>query len=261
MKRPTIPALRTAYDGQQQRLVAWLRDLPAEAWDRPSVLTAWTIRDLAFHTTEVPGSLTRALTAGSVKVKALSIAEYTAAWRANAGQIAERDKSGAAGMSPTDVLARLDAEHAAMEAALDQVDRDVIVGARRGPIRVSDFLVTRVNELVVHSRDLSASVADAQPVGIDGSALGFAVRMLLAILGERAPGKSVEVRVPPYAAVQCIEGPRHTRGTPSNVIEVEPMLWVELACGRVNWPDAVATGQVHASGERADLSEQLPVLS
>ena len=87
-----------------------------------------------------------------------------------------------------------------------------------------------------------------------------AVVFLLEELAEREPGRSVEVRVPPYAAVQCIHGPRHTRGTPPNVVETDPMTWVALASGATRWSDAVAEGLVHASGERADLSGFLPLV-
>ncbi len=75
----------------------------------------------------------------------------------------------------------------------------------------------------------------------------------------RAPGRSVEVRVPPYGAIQCVAGPRHSRGTPPNVVETDPVTWVCLATGRLAWPEAVARGRVRASGTRADISELLPV--
>ncbi|HEX6498633.1 MAG TPA: sterol carrier family protein [Micromonosporaceae bacterium] len=86
-----------------------------------------------------------------------------------------------------------------------------------------------------------------------------AVRALLAALATRAPGRSVEVRVPPYGAVQCVPGPRHTRGTPPNVVETDPVTWCAIATGRLRWADAVAAGRVRASGNRTDLSEYLPV--
>jgi hypothetical protein len=85
------------------------------------------------------------------------------------------------------------------------------------------------------------------------------VTFLLGVLAGRAPGRAVEVRVPPYAAVQCIEGPRHTRGTPPNVVETDPVTWIALAAGRAGWAEAVATGKVRASGPRADLSAWLPL--
>ena len=87
-----------------------------------------------------------------------------------------------------------------------------------------------------------------------------AVRFLLEELSVQSPGRSVEVRVPPYGAVQCVEGPRHTRGTPPNVVETDPMTWVALAVGGTDWADAVAEGLVQASGERADLSPFLPIV-
>ena len=86
-----------------------------------------------------------------------------------------------------------------------------------------------------------------------------AVRYLLDALAERAPGRAVEVRIPPFAAVQCIEGPRHTRGTPPNVVETDPATWLALATGRLDWAAAVASGKVRASGPRADLSGYLPI--
>jgi len=85
--------------------------------------------------------------------------------------------------------------------------------------------------------------------------------MLAEILAAQAPGRSVEVRVPPFVAVQAIDGPRHTRGTPPNVVETDPLTWLRLATGRLAFADAVATGTVRASGTRADLTRYLPVLS
>jgi Bacterial SCP ortholog len=86
-----------------------------------------------------------------------------------------------------------------------------------------------------------------------------AVRYLLEELAERAPGNSVEVRVPPFGVCQCIEGPRHTRGTPPNVIETDAATWLDLATGRIGWDAAVRSGTVLASGSRADLSDWLPL--
>jgi hypothetical protein len=86
-----------------------------------------------------------------------------------------------------------------------------------------------------------------------------AVRALLGALADLAPGRSVEVRVPPYGAIQCVPGPRHTRGTPPNVIETDPRTWIDLATGRSAWADAVQSGRVRASGNRADLAPYLPL--
>jgi hypothetical protein len=85
------------------------------------------------------------------------------------------------------------------------------------------------------------------------------VKRYLALLTDRAPGRAVEVRVPPYAAVQVIGGATHTRGTPRAVIETDAATWIALATGELSWADAVADGRVRASGERTDLSPYLPL--
>jgi hypothetical protein len=85
------------------------------------------------------------------------------------------------------------------------------------------------------------------------------VKASLAELVALAPGRSVEVRVPPHAAVQVIEGAKHRRGTPPAVVECDARTWLELATGRLQWDDAVADGRVRASGERSDLSAHLPL--
>lgn len=85
------------------------------------------------------------------------------------------------------------------------------------------------------------------------------VKRYLAALQERAPGRAVEVRVPPYAAVQVVGGGTHTRGTPRAVVETDGETWIALATGELSWADAVASGRVRASGERADLSAYLPL--
>lgn len=91
--------------------------------------------------------------------------------------------------------------------------------------------------------------------------LAHAVRASLRTLAQVAPGATVEVRVPPFGAVQCVSGPRHTRGTPPNVVETDPRTWLELATGRIDWPGAVRAGRVSASGTRADVSQWLPLVS
>lgn len=91
------------------------------------------------------------------------------------------------------------------------------------------------------------------------AALATAVRYSLEEVTARAPGNSVEVRVPPFGVTQCVEGPRHTRGTPPNVIECDAATWLGMVTGQVAWADAVAAGKVAASGLRADLSALLPL--
>lgn len=90
--------------------------------------------------------------------------------------------------------------------------------------------------------------------------LALAVRYTLQCLGDRAPGRSVEVRVPPWGAVQAVEGPGHTRGTPPNVIETDATTWLALATGARTWADALEHGLVRASGVRADVGPWLPLV-
>jgi Bacterial SCP ortholog len=89
--------------------------------------------------------------------------------------------------------------------------------------------------------------------------VGAAVKTTARWLAQHAPGRSVELRVPPHVAVQCIEGPRHTRGTPPNVVETDAATWLRLATGELSWDRALADGRVSASGNRADLSAHLPL--
>jgi hypothetical protein len=112
--------------------------------------------------------------------------------------------------------------------------------------------------------DDPAAVAAALATVADGGRperpiLGAAVRHLLAELAAAHPGHAVEVRVPPFGAVQYGEGPRHTRGTPPNVVETDPITWLLLASGRVSFTEAREQGRVAASGLRADLTEVLPL--
>jgi hypothetical protein len=104
-------------------------------------------------------------------------------------------------------------------------------------------------------RDWLAGEADEPPRKVVGAAVKTTARWL----AQQVPGRSVELRVPPHVAVQCVEGPRHTRGTPPNVVETDARTWLRLATGATTWAQAVADGAVTASGNRADLSAQLPL--
>lgn len=105
----------------------------------------------------------------------------------------------------------------------------------------------------------AALAAVAAPDPAQRTELATAVRYLLQLLAEKAPGNSVEVRVPPFGAVQVVEGPRHTRGTPPNVVEMDAATWIAVATGAMPWADAADSGRVSASGTRADLAALLPL--
>jgi hypothetical protein len=106
-------------------------------------------------------------------------------------------------------------------------------------------------------RAVIAAVSTGQPP--QKADLATAVRATLRALETAAPGHSVEVRVPPWGAVQCVAGPRHTRGTPKAVVETDPVTWLLLATGRLQVAAATADGRLRASGERSDLASYLPV--
>jgi hypothetical protein len=108
--------------------------------------------------------------------------------------------------------------------------------------------------------ELAAALDRIRAGGEERADLKLVVKHVLAVLEQRAPGHSVEVRVPPYAAVQCIPGVRHTRGTPPAVVETDARTMVALATGELTWAQAREQGLVSASGERTDLSAHLPLL-
>ena len=108
------------------------------------------------------------------------------------------------------------------------------------------------------AREVAAALARRQQKAPDPDDEPLLVRHFLAVLVRDHPGASVEVRVPPYAAVQCVAGARHTRGTPPAVVETDAETWIELCTGNLEWAVATASGRLVASGERSDLSSLLP---
>jgi hypothetical protein len=173
----------------------------------------------------------------------------------------ERDAEAAewGGVQPDALLAAFDAARAAAADAM-RGDLPAAVAVRGGAVTSKDLLATRVWELVVHADDLGRSLPHRPPPALDPAATRLSVRAFADLLAARAPGRSVEVRIAPYAAVQCVEGPRHTRGTPPAVVETDPLTWLRLATGRIAWSEAVEAGSVRASGERTDLGRYLPLL-
>jgi len=191
--------------------------------------------------------------------KPIGIDRYVAAYAAAGPQVLERELSGTAGRDPAEVLAGLYAEREAAAAAVADPPATRAVAGPRGPLTPADWLVTRAIETVVHADDLSRSLPERVAVELDRPALRLVTQACADLLATRAPGRSLELRIPPYAAVQCVAGPRHTRGTPPNVVETDPLTWIRLAAGRLDWREAVAGGAVRASGERADLTGWLPL--
>ncbi|MDT0270085.1 sterol carrier family protein [Streptomyces sp. DSM 44915] len=235
-------------------------ELPAERLTRPSGLAGWDVGLLLTHLAQEIDALPRLLAGPAPRAARPEIG--LDGWAARtAGSAAELDREtrDAAERRP-DCRAAIDGAAEELEAVVETgVREDLLLPHPFGAMRALDFAVTRVVELVVHSDDLTR--ATGAPVRLDRQALAITVRMLADALATRAPGASTELRVPPFVAVQCLAGPRHTRGTPPNVVESDPITWLRLATGRLDWPAAVASGRLRPSGERAAaLADELPVL-
>jgi uncharacterized protein (TIGR03083 family) len=249
---------------QSRTLLAWLKGLPAGTFQRPTVLADWDLRQLAGHLVLVHTSFIASIDQPT-KAAAVPVHEFVTRYRRDADMIMESTLQASAGLSGPEVVERLGSAIDDLAARLDAgVQMAQVIMTRRGPITIEDCLATRIVELVVHTDDLNRSVPEVTPATLQRSALARCTRTLAAILAARHPGRSVEVRVPPYAAVQCAiadPGPTHTRGTPPNVVETDPVTFLRLATGRTAWAEAAANGSVHASGLRADLAPVLPLLS
>jgi uncharacterized protein (TIGR03083 family) len=247
----------------------WLAALPPEDFARASVLPGWDVRTLTGHLLLVHAGLTRLLGKPSGK-RQVPTYEFVRRYRRDVAMITEATLAATADHTGPELVDQLSAALDELEHALsDQASQLSVIETPRGPATVGDFIATRIVEVVVHTDDLSRSLADREPITLHQAGLSRCTRTLAEILAGQQPGRSVEVRIPPYAAVQCSithggvtdPGPRHTRGTPPNVVEMDPMTFLRLATGRIRWDDAVAAGTVSASGLRANLAPALPLLS
>ncbi|MEW1658250.1 sterol carrier family protein [Streptomyces sp. NPDC093707] len=223
---------------------------------RPTRLGDWTVRELAAHLSMVVGSVARALQLPAPPEPETTLVDWPSAAAQYAAGIDERVRELAAGNDPVELLERTAEE---FDRLVPAEPGDRVLACRPGAMPLGDFLVTRCVELVVHTDDLADALGTEIP--FDRQALAATTRLLADALAATAPGGSVEVRVPPFAVVQCVEGPRHTRGTPPNVVETDPLTWIRLATGRLGWAAALDAAAVTASGERADIGGLLPVMS
>ncbi|WP_093463491.1 sterol carrier family protein [Streptomyces melanosporofaciens] len=246
---------RTAVIAQLRMVRKAAGELDATGLDDPTRLGGRTVRELVAHLAMAVTSAVRLLErpAPPARQVTVTVTGWAAALAAHAGPVDE--ETPAAGEDLGELLERAEARFAET-ASVAPGDR--LLATRVGAMRLEDYLVTRCVELVVHADDLTA--ATGVPVRHDRQALATAVRVLADALAAKAPGGSVELRIPPFAVVQCVEGPRHTRGTPPNVVETDPLTWIRLATGRLTWAEALDSAPLTASGDRADLSAHLPVL-
>lgn len=260
-KRPRTydPArTRTAVLTQFTHVRDAVRTLTPEQLALPTRLGDWTVRDLVAHL-------------GMVLRAASRLVELPEPAKADGSLLAWPFAIAAEAPDIAGYAHRLAEEHpdpdAYLAAAEERFTADLaahpgtrLLAASGGALTLDDYLVTRTVELVVHTDDLNTAVPGLD-IPLDRQALASCTRLLADALAAKAPGGATEVRIPPYAVVQCVEGPRHTRGTPPNVVETDPLTWIRLATGRLTWPEAVERAQVSASGERADLSALLPLLA
>jgi uncharacterized protein (TIGR03083 family) len=260
---PRVPPQEALLE-QSRTVLGWLQGLPTEAFERHTVLPGWSVRQLAGHLVLVNAGLARLLDHPTSE-RALPIHEFVTHYRRDVEMIMTSTLEASAGLSGPEVAVLLESAIDDVEVKLDAgVMMSQVISTPRGPTTIEDFVATRIVELVVHTDDLNRSVPEVAPAALQRSALSRCTRTLAGILESQRPGRSVEVRVPPYAAVQCgvgDPGPRHTRGTPPNVVETDPLTFLRLATGRITWADAISDGTVHASGLRANLDPVLPLLT
>ncbi|MFF3675761.1 sterol carrier family protein [Streptomyces sp. NPDC002120] len=248
--------IRTAVTAQFAHVGEAVGELGPEQLARPSGLGDWTVADLAAHIAWIADSLAAGLARPPAALAELSAVEWPFATASLAGKISEAARETLAGAPLPELYERAGARMAeALAANPDARVLDLWIG----DMTLADFLVTRTVELVVHTDDLNRAAGVDIP--IERQALAACTRLLADALALKAPGGAVEVRIPPFAVVQCVEGPRHTRGTPPNVVETDPLTWIRLATGRTGWAEALDGARVSASGERADLSALLPLMS
>ncbi|MEU6364976.1 sterol carrier family protein [Streptomyces sp. NPDC046931] len=250
--------IRAAVMAQFGHIRDAVRALTPEQLALPTRLGDWTVRDLAAHTGMALGAVNRFLDLPEPARQEVTLLDWPFATAANAAGIDDMSRQ-LAERNP-DLDAYLEGVAQRFTESLDRHPGTRLLATGAGPLPLADYLVTRTVELVVHTDDLNAAVPGLD-IPYDRQALAACTRLLADALAVRAPGASTEVRVPPYAVVQCIEGPRHTRGTPPNVVETDPLTWIRLATGRIGWPSALADAKVSASGERADLGDLLPLMT
>ncbi|MFF3419101.1 sterol carrier family protein [Streptomyces sp. NPDC002698] len=248
--------IRAAVLAQFGNVREGVRALSEEQLARPARLGDWSVRELAAHITMSLDVVSRHLDLAAPAAKELGLLEWPFGTASRSGTIADGTRALAAAHPDLDALyagvgARI-TEH------LATAPDDRLLGVPAGAMTLADCLVTRTVELVVHTDDLNRAAGTDIP--LDRQALAACTRLLADTLAVKAPGASTEVRIPPYAVVQCVEGPRHTRGTPPNVVETDPLTWIRLATGRTEWKAALDEAKVSASGERADLGGLLPLM-
>ncbi|MCC3767877.1 sterol carrier family protein [Streptomyces sp. UNOC14_S4] len=256
--------VRAALGAQAEALRAAVRALCAdpragELLGRATRLGDWNVRELVAHIGIVVDWVSHRMDDPVPEGEPVALVAWAGLTRTAAPVVEADAREHAAGVfagEPASVASAFDAAVDGLLRALarpEAAELGRLFAMRFGPILLSDFLVTRLVETVVHADDL----ADALGLGFphDRFALASVTRLLADAFADRGPDAAAELRVPPYATVPA-PGP----STPPSVVETDPLTWVRLATGRLGWSEAVASGAVSARGERSDLSTWLPIL-
>ena len=239
--RPSYELIRTALQAQYGVLVVALSTLDPAG---PTDCAGWTVEDLETHIAITARGLVRIADKGTEGAPTGGVQQWAQQLPGLADAVDEMTKAERLSLAP---------QVKAVDEALALHPEDRIVEQLTGRHTLGDAALFRLIEAVVHGLDAAITP--------DPSALKIVVKELARVLADRHPGKSVEVRIPPYAAVQCVEGPPHTRGTPPNVVEAEPVAFLRLCAGRERWENLIRYGRISARGERSDLSVLMPLLS
>ncbi len=242
-KSASFAAIQAALAAQWSRLVEAFAVADPTAASR---IPAWSVADLERHLAQTAQSLGRMATAPPAAGTVTGLREWAAALPGLTDSVAQRVAA-----EPAQRLADIVPTTLAVLATADPQHR---VRQLTGTHHLATATLFRLIEGVVHSLDLP------DPPEPDRHARRIVVRAFADLLASQNPGRSVELRIPPDAAVQLIEGPRHTRGTPAGVVETDPTTFLLLATGRMTWTAAREQGRLRASGNRTDLSEFLPLL-
>ncbi|MET9761225.1 sterol carrier family protein [Streptomyces sp. NPDC006372] len=250
--------IRAAVLAQFGNVRAAVATLTPDQLALPTRLGDWAVRDLVAHVGMSLRAVSRLVGLPEPAKQDGTLLDWPSAIAAEAPDIAAYARDLA--VRHPDPAAYLAATEERFTADLAAHPGTRLLPTSAGALPLADYLVTRTVELVVHTDDLNSAVPGLD-IPYERQALAACTRLLADALAAKAPGGSTEVRVPPYAVVQCVAGPRHTRGTPPNVVETDPLTWIRLATGRLTWTQALQDAKVSASGERADLSAYLPLMT
>lgn len=248
---------------QARSFVAFLAPLSQDEFERPSVLPHWDVRTLTAHQLVNHAQLFEALDCPT-GARPLALHSYLRGLRSQRHRINQLAVEVADNETGGRLASQLRHSVAEMVSYFANETIPQTVATSTDPLSITDYVRRLIIEWVIHSDDLSRSVPEREPMALDPSALADAVRTLADAFAKGHPGRSIEVRVPPYAAIQCGSGsdePTHTRGTPPTVVETDPQTFLRVATGRTLFRDELAGGTIEASGVRRDLTPMLPLLS